>query len=136
MTPREYQIGKLKELQDELRALNKKRDLLKKKIKNQIKVIDTIDDDIKLSRKIKIDYMQRDVDLCKGYINHHGRVYTADLIKYLNEELKDQHRRWSGELDSNRFMGAMGQKLKDSGVKYEFSTNGNRGRRTTVWLKS
>jgi hypothetical protein len=134
MNPREYQVNKLKELQDELRTLNKQRNLLKVKIKKQVEVIDTIDNDFKLTKKVEIDYVKRDVDLCTDYINLHGRVYTAELIKYLNHELKDQHRRWKAELDSNLFMNYIGTYLKKYNIKYEWDIYN--GRRTTVWLKS
>ena len=134
MTPRDYQISKLKELQDELRIINKKRNLLKKKIKNQVEVIDTLDDVLKLSKKIKIDYVARDIDLCRDYINQNGDTYTADLIKYLNKELKGQHVRWKRGLDSNTFMGYMGYKLKDYDFKHEKVVHN--GRKTTIWLKN
>lgn len=133
----EYNLQILKDLQNELILINKRRKSLQNKIKNQSKLVDSL----KTKPEKTVDTLLiRDIKICKDLILENKRVSTGAMINYLNSVLKNSETRWQhnkaskGKLDSNIFMTVLGKHIKAiDGVKTLKEKCPISNRLTTVW---
>lgn len=133
----EYNLQILKDLQNELVLINKRRKSLQNKIKNQSKLVDSL----KTKPEKTVDALLiRDIKICKDLILEQKHISTGAIIEYVNSVLKNSETRWKnnkaskGQLDSNIFMTVLGKHIKDiDGIKTIKEKCPISNRLTTIW---
>lgn len=131
MNPLEYNTMILKQYQDEMKNIVKKRNKLKELIKKQVEIVESLQNkEVFINPSTSL--ISRDVDLCLDFIRVNKQVTSTQIIEYLNTQLEHQYVRWPKKLDSNKFMSYMGYYLNEYCIK-KITLAGNGGRRTTQW---